>query len=294
MAAGSGSRLWPLTQAVSKQLMPVFDKPMIYYPLALLMEAGLRDIAIVVAPHDLSAFKKLLGDGGQWGISLTYIIQRTPDGIGKAPELARDFLDGSPLVLALGDNLFHSECIAQKLRQGMQSGNGATIFSVPVDDPRHFGVVTFDRNDKVSEIVEKPDTPQSDQAVTGLYIFDERATGWGEWLQPSVRGEVEITDLLGLYLKNDALAAMKLGPDTAWLDTGTQHALLSAAKLVEAYQSKYCDVMGSPDVVAFKNGWIDVARYLRVASQHQKTNYGAALGRVARTYNASMPAAARM
>lgn len=279
MAAGTGSRLWPLTQAISKQLMPVFDKPMIYYPLNLLMQAGVRDIAIITNPEDQDAFEKLLGGGAQWGINLTYIQQEQPNGIGVAPILAEKFLGGSPFVLALGDNLFHGKDLVSKLSDVIRSPQGATLFSTTVNDPRAFGVASYGADGSVLDLCEKPETPKSDQAITGLYVFDNRAVSWAPWLRPSQRGEIEITDLLRLYHKNDALKGRRLQGDITWLDTGTQTNLLAAANFVESRQLQFGEIIGSPDATAFENSWIDFPRFVRLALQHQKTDYGASLMR---------------
>ncbi|WP_147125315.1 sugar nucleotidyltransferase [Shimia ponticola] len=279
LAGGTGSRLWPTTRVTSKQLMPVYDKPMIYYPLTTLMEAGLRDIAIITTPQDHSDYRDLLGDGAQWGIDLTYIAQPRPDGLAQAYLLADAYLDGAPSVLILGDNLFDVPQLPSVLRNAMARGAGATILGASVPDPERFGLAHVDTSGHVVLLEEKPQNPTTNTAVTGVYVCDARATIWAKTLTPSARGELEIIDLLNLYLSAGALRLLKLPTDNAacWMDTGTHDGLFSAAQHVRSRQQATGDLIGSPDLTAYRQGWIEAQMLFDLADQMKTSGYGQAL-----------------
>ncbi len=279
LAGGSGTRLHPLTLAISKQMLPVYDKPMIYYPLSTLMAAGIQEIAVITTPEDQACFRKLLGGGEQWGIRIEYIVQPTPDGLAQAYILSEAFLDGAPSVLILGDNVFHGSELAGKIKYAMDRDEGASVFGYRVPDPERFGVVSLGADGKAASLVEKPTHPQSDIAVTGLYVLDSRAPGRAKSIAPSPRGELEITCLLNTYLQDKALSVHTLGPSSTWLDTGTMRSLFSAAQHVEQLQSAIGAPIGSPEIVAFRNGWIDLLELAQLASRYKKSGYGSALKR---------------
>ena len=274
LAGGSGTRLYPLTIGVSKQLLPVYDKPMIYYPLTVLMLAGIREILIISTPDDLPQYKRVLGDGSQWGISLSYKEQPSPDGLAQAFILAEDFLDGAPSALILGDNIFFGHGLPEVLAATDAKQNGATVFGYHVNDPERYGVVGFDNSGKVNSITEKPKEPASNYAVTGLYFVDSTAPKRAKKVQPSARGELEITSLLESYLKEDNLTVEKMGRGFAWLDTGTHGSLLDAGNFVRTITERQGLQVGSPDEVAFQLGWISRDDLKNTAMQFFKSKYG--------------------
>ena len=277
LAGGSGTRLHPLTHAVSKQLLPVYDKPMIYYPLTTLMLAGLREILIITTPHDAAAFQRLLGDGDRWGIDLHYAVQPSPDGLAQAFTIGEAFLDGGPAALVLGDNLFHGYGLTGKLRDAATLERGARLFAYQVHDPERYGVVTFDAHGVATHIDEKPASPRSRYAVTGLYFYDADVVDVAQTLTPSARGELEITDLNRRYLGRGDLHVETLGRGTAWLDTGTPDALLQAATFVQTLEARQGIKIAAPEEVAWRNGWIDDAALTRLAEGYGRSAYGAYL-----------------
>jgi len=274
LAGGTGTRLHPSTIAVSKQLMPVYDKPMIYYPLCVLMEAGIREIMIITTPHDQAAFKTLLQDGAQWGLSLTYAVQDAPRGIAEALIIAEDFLDGGASVLVLGDNLFFGETFSRGLEAAMARNDGASVFGYRVNDPQRYGVVDFDNNGKVLSVEEKPENPKSNYAVTGLYFYDEHAPEYARNIIPSKRQEVEITALNQIYLSKDKLHVELLGGGTTWLDTGTHKSLFEAAQFVNVLQSRQGVRICCPEVLAYRKQWITREQLIEHATGLQKSGYG--------------------
>ncbi|WP_339109625.1 glucose-1-phosphate thymidylyltransferase RfbA [Thioclava sp. GXIMD4216] len=274
LAGGSGTRLYPLTMAVSKQLMPIYDKPMIYYPLTVLMLTGIREIAIITTPADQEQFKRLLGDGSQWGISLTYITQPSPDGLAQAYILAEDFLDGAPSAMVLGDNIFFGHGLPQLLEAADAQGVGGTVFGYRVADPERYGVVKFDTAGKVEEIIEKPEVPPSNYAVTGLYFLDGDAPKRAREVKPSPRGELEIVTLLESYLKDGTLTVKQMGRGYAWLDTGTHASLLDAGNFVRTLSTRQGVQSGCPEEIAYEKGWIDDAKMAEHAETFKKTAYG--------------------
>ena len=277
LAGGSGTRLYPLTIGVSKQLLPVYDKPMIYYPLTILMIAGIREILIISTPDDLPQYKRVLGDGSQWGISLSYEEQPSPDGLAQAFIIAEDFLDGAPSALILGDNIFFGHGLPAVLAAADAKQNGATVFGYHVNDPERYGVVGFDNSGNVSSIIEKPKEPASNYAVTGLYFVDGTATERAKNIKPSARGELEITSLLESYLNEDNLKIEKMGRGFAWLDTGTHGSLLDAGTFVRTLTERQGLQVGSPDEVAFQIGWISIDQLQDTALKYGKNFYGSYL-----------------
>jgi glucose-1-phosphate thymidylyltransferase len=274
LAGGSGSRLAPLTTAVSKQLMPVYDKPMIYYPLSTLMLAGIREILIISTPTDQAAFQRLLGDGSAWGISLTYAIQPSPDGLAQAFLIGEQFLDGHPAALVLGDNLFHGHDLVPQLQASYGLTSGATVFAYPVRDPERYGVVEFAPDGQVLSIEEKPTTPRSRYAVTGLYFYDASVVERAHQVRPSPRGELEITDLNRLYLDDGQLRVELMGRGMAWLDTGTPDSLHEAASYIRTLEHRQGLKVGCPEEVAWRMGWIDATAMERLAGPLRKSGYG--------------------
>lgn len=274
LAGGSGTRLYPLTRVISKQLLPVYDKPMIFYPLATLMQADIRDILIITTPHEQGMFKALLGDGHDWGINLEFAVQPSPDGLAQALIIAEDFLQGDPSCLILGDNIFHGGGLSEVLERAAQRQDGATIFGYWVKDPERYGVVEFDRDSRVLGIEEKPDQPRSHYAVTGLYFYDGQASEWARKLQPSKRGELEITDLNRCYLEAGKLSLERLGRGYAWLDTGTHESLQQAASFIETIEARQGLKVACPEEIAFLKGWIDEAQIKRLAEPLRKSGYG--------------------
>lgn len=274
LAGGSGTRLWPITISVSKQLLPIYDKPMIYYPLSVLMLAGVREIAIITTPEDQEQFKRALGDGSQWGLTFEYIVQASPDGLAQAYLLAEDFLDGAPSAMVLGDNIFYGHGLPEILLSAGQRKEGGTVFGYHVADPERYGVVAFDANGAAKQLIEKPAIAPSNYAVTGLYFLDGRASELAKQVKPSARGELEITELLQLYLDQDALQVETLGRGFAWLDTGTHGSLLDAGNFVRTLSERQSYQVGSPDEIAFQMGWIDRAALQKRADTFKKNNYG--------------------
>jgi glucose-1-phosphate thymidylyltransferase len=274
LAGGSGTRLWPITMGVSKQLLPIFDKPMIYYPLSVLLLGGIREIAIITTPEDQMQFQRLLGDGSQWGVSLTYIVQPSPDGLAQAYLLARDFLAGAPSVLVLGDNIFFGHGLPEMLAAAGAKEYGGTVFGYRVSDPERYGVVDFDEAGIVRGIVEKPAVPPSNFAVTGLYYLDGRAPDLARQVTPSARGELEIADLLELYRVEGSLSVEKMGRGFAWLDTGTHGSLLDAGNFVRTLQARQGLQVGCPDEIAYRAGWIDKDALAARAELFHKNDYG--------------------
>lgn len=274
LAGGSGTRLHPLTLAVSKQLMPVYDKPMIYYPISILMMAGIQEILIITTPDDQHQFKKLLGDGSQWGVEFTYVVQPSPDGLAQAFILGEEFLDGAPVCLILGDNIFHGHGLGEKLKSANSQEDGATVFGYWVNDPERYGVAEFDESGKVISIEEKPERPKSNYAVTGLYFYDNQVVDLAKSLKPSPRGELEITDLNKIYLDNGKLQLEDLGRGSAWLDTGTHDSLLEAGNYIETLVKRQGLAVCAPEEISYFNGWISKDHLLLSAKKYSKSNYG--------------------
>ena len=274
LAGGSGTRLYPITQSVSKQLLPVYDKPMIYYPLSTLMLAGIREVLVINTPHEQELFRRLLGDGSQWGMRIEYAMQPSPDGLAQAFLIGRDFLAGGPSCLVLGDNIFHGHGLTEQLRAACAQERGATVFGYWVRDPERYGVAEFDATGKVVGLEEKPAQPRSHYAVTGLYFYDGRASDFAVGLQPSPRGELEITDLNRCYLADGSLRLEKLGRGYAWLDTGTHESLLQASNFIETIEARQGLRVCCPEEIAFANGWIKAAQLKALAEPLAKNGYG--------------------
>ena len=274
LAGGSGTRLYPLTMAVSKQLMPIFDKPMIYYPLSSIMLSGVREVAIITTPQDQAQFQRALGDGAQWGMEFTYIEQPSPDGLAQAYILAEEFLAGAPSIMVLGDNIFFGHGLPEMLKAADGRANGGTVFGYHVAEPQHYGVVGFDSDGRVNQIIEKPKNPPSNFAVTGLYFLDGEAPKRAKQITPSARGELEITSLLETYLDEGALAVETMGRGYAWLDTGTHGSLLDAGNFVRTLSLRQGLQVGSPDEIAWRQGWIDDDGLRSRAQLFGKTEYG--------------------
>ena len=277
LAGGSGTRLYPITMGLSKQLLPIYDKPMIYYPLSVLMLAGIREIALITTPHDQEQFRRTLGDGAQWGIEITYITQPSPDGLAQAYLLAEDFLAGQPSAMVLGDNIFYGHGLPDLMAAADTRPSGGTVFGYQVADPERYGVVDFDAEGQVKSIIEKPEVPPSNYAVTGLYFLDGTAPARAREVQPSPRGELEITTLLEMYLAEGALAVERMGRGYAWLDTGTHGSLLDAGNFVRTLSDRQGQQVGCPEEIAFGQGWIDEAQLAKRAEMFGKTGYGAYL-----------------
>ena len=274
LAGGSGTRLYPLTQAISKQLLPVYDKPMIYYPLSVLMLAGIREVLVINTPHEQALFKALLGDGSQWGMDIQYAAQPSPEGLAQAYLIGRDFVAGQPSCLVLGDNIFYGHGFTDMLRRADARSEGATVFGYWVNDPERYGVAEFDAHGRVIGIEEKPAHPRSNYAVTGLYFYDGHASDYAAELQPSPRGELEITDLNRRYLEAGALHLEPLGRGHAWLDTGTHQSLLEASNFIETIEARQGLRVCCPEEIAFGNGWIDAAQVEKLAAPLAKNGYG--------------------
>ena len=282
LAGGSGTRLWPVTQAVSKQLLPVYDKPMIYYPLSVLMLSGLREILIINTPHEQELFKRLLGDGSQWGMEFQYAAQPSPDGLAQAFTIGREFIDGNPSCLVLGDNIFYGHGLTATLRRANARTDGATVFGYHVRDPERYGVAELDASGKVISIEEKPANPRSNYAVTGLYFYDDTVCDRVAGLRPSARGELEITDLNRGYLEEGSLHMESLGRGTAWLDTGTHQALLQASAFIETMEARQGLRISCPEEIAWQQRWIDTEQLLKLAEPLSKNGYGQYLAELPR------------
>ena len=274
LAGGSGTRLYPITKAVSKQLLPVFDKPMIYYPLSVLMLAGIREVLIINTPHEQALFQHLLGDGSQWGMKIEYAAQPSPDGLAQAFLIGREFLAGGPSCLVLGDNIFHGHGLTELLKRADARADGATVFGYWVRDPERYGVAEFDAAGKVVGLEEKPAQPKSSYAVTGLYFYDGRASDFAAGLTPSPRGELEITDLNRCYLDDGSLQLEKMGRGYAWLDTGTHESLVEASTFIETIEKRQGLRVSCPEEIAYFNGWIDADQLRELARPLAKNGYG--------------------
>jgi len=274
LAGGTGSRLWPITLGTSKQLLPIYDKPMIYYPISVLMLAGIREIAIITTPEDQPQFQRLLGDGSQWGVSFTWVIQDKPEGLAQAYLLTRDFLNGAPSAMVLGDNIFFGHGLPEILHRANAQPSGGTVFGYHVSDPERYGVAAFDADGRVTQIIEKPKNPPSSFAITGLYFLDGRAPDIAATIKPSPRGELEIVDVLEHYRAEGSLQVERMGRGFAWLDTGTPGSLLDAGNFVRTLQDRQGMQVGSPDEIAFRAGWIDQAGMEKQAQVFGKSSYG--------------------
>jgi len=274
LAGGSGTRLYPITLGVSKQLLPVYDKPMIYYPLSALMLAGIREICLITTPQDQDQFRRTLGDGSQWGISLTYVVQPSPDGLAQAFILAEEFLDGAPSALVLGDNIFYGHGLPEMMAEADARETGGTVFGYRVADPERYGVVDFDDDGRATSIIEKPEVPPSNYAVTGLYFLDGTAPARAKQVEPSPRGELEITTLLEMYLHEGELDVKRMGRGYAWLDTGTHGSLLDAGNFVRTLEKRQGQQAGCPEEIAFDQGWISREQLAERAEKFRKNDYG--------------------
>ena len=288
LAGGSGTRLYPVTQAVSKQLIPVYDKPMVYYPLTTLMLAGIRDILLISTPHDTSRFAELLGDGSQWGVNIQYCVQPSPDGLAQAFTLGKKFIGNDPSALVLGDNIFYGHELVTNLASADQRANGATVFAYHVTDPERYGVIDFDKNYKAISIEEKPLKPRSNYAVTGLYFYDDQVCDIAASIKPSARGELEITDVNRVYLEKDQLSVEIMGRGFAWLDTGTHDSLLDAAGFIATLQKRQGLMVACPEEIAYRQGWISAEAVEKVAMQLSKNSYGQYLGKILKELNAGV------
>ena len=287
LAGGSGTRLYPVTQAVSKQLMPVYDKPMVYYPLSTLMLTGIRDILLISTPHDTPRFSELLGDGSQWGLNIQYCIQPTPDGLAQAFTLGKNFVGNDPSTLVLGDNIFYGHELVNQLDSANARSSGATIFAYHVNDPERYGVVEFDKAYKALSIEEKPLKPRSSYAVTGLYFYDNQVCDIAASIKPSARGELEITDVNRVYLEQNKLSVEIMGRGFAWLDTGTHDSLLDAAGFIATLQKRQGLMVACPEEIAYRKGWINADDVQKVATQLSKNSYGQYLTKILNELNTS-------
>lgn len=284
LAGGSGTRLYPITLTVSKQLLPVYDKPMIYYPLTTLMRAQIRDVLVISTPRDTHRFEELLKDGSQWGMNIQYCVQPSPDGLAQAFVLGKNFIGNNPSALILGDNIFHGAYLEQVLKEANRRTEGATVFAYQVQDPERYGVVEFDSNFRAISIEEKPKLPKSSFAVTGLYFYDEKVCDIAKQIKPSARGELEITSVNEVYLKRKELTVKILQKGYTWLDTGTHDSLLAASSYISTIQNRQGLLLGSPDEVSLKNGWITAEDLEKTIKSFNKNNYGKYLESVVKEY----------
>lgn len=280
LAGGSGTRLYPLTKVTSKQLLPIYDKPMIYYPMSILMSAGIRDILIISTPDDTPRFEELLGDGHQFGVELSYIVQPSPDGLAQAFILGADFIGTDSCAMILGDNIFHGHGLTKRLRQAAEKQEGATVFGYYVEDPERFGVVEFDDHGKAVSLEEKPRNPKSNYAVTGLYFYDNKVVEYAKNLAPSPRGELEITDLNRIYLEKNALSVSLLGSGFTWLDTGTHESLVDATTFVKTIEEHQHRKIACLEEIAYDNGWINISQLEETYEIYKKNQYGAYLKKI--------------